>query len=133
MLPMKDLSRLFEQAGCTGVRTYIQSGNVIFKSSPAKAGKAPPLASPKAIADQFGYRVPVLLRSAEELGETIRRQSLSYRRERPRTGCTFCSWRVSRMPPASRRSIRTARRRTLLSCAAGRSTCNAQTGWGIPN
>ena len=28
LLPMKDLVRLFEEAGCTGVRTYIQSGKL---------------------------------------------------------------------------------------------------------
>ncbi len=41
LLPMKDLSRLFEEAGCANVRTYIQSGNVLFSASPAKAAKLP--------------------------------------------------------------------------------------------
>jgi uncharacterized protein (DUF1697 family) len=71
LLPMKDLTRLFEDAGCAGVRTYIQSGNVLFKANPAKAGKLPALIA-KGIADRFGYRTPVLLRTVDELGETIR-------------------------------------------------------------
>jgi uncharacterized protein (DUF1697 family) len=71
LLPMKDLSRLFAEAGCADVRTYIQSGNVLFRASPAKAGKLPVVIA-KGIADQFGYRTPVLLRTVEDLGETIR-------------------------------------------------------------
>ena len=71
MLPMKDLTCLFENAGCAGVRTYIQSGNVIFSGSQAKAEKLPGRIA-KAIEDRFGYRTPVVLRRAEELGETIR-------------------------------------------------------------
>jgi uncharacterized protein (DUF1697 family) len=71
LLPMKDLTCLFGDAGCAGVRTYIQSGNVIFSASQAKAQKLPDRIS-KAIADRFGYRTPVVLRRAEELGETIR-------------------------------------------------------------
>ena len=32
MLPMKDLKLLFEKNGCVDVQTYIQSGNVVFRS-----------------------------------------------------------------------------------------------------
>jgi uncharacterized protein (DUF1697 family) len=32
MLPMKDLVTFFERAGFKGVRSYIQSGNVVFRS-----------------------------------------------------------------------------------------------------
>ena len=71
LLPMTDLARLFTDAGCAGVRTYIQSGNVLFQAGPAKAQSLPGLIA-KAIEDRFGYRTPVLLRTAEELGETIR-------------------------------------------------------------
>ena len=38
VLPMKDLAEMFADAGCTNVRTYIQSGNVIFEA-PAGAPK----------------------------------------------------------------------------------------------
>jgi uncharacterized protein (DUF1697 family) len=74
LLPMTDLARMFEEAGCTSVRTYIQSGNVRFSVSQSKATKLPGLISGR-IADQFGYRTPVLLRSAAELEETIRNNS----------------------------------------------------------
>lgn len=32
-LAMKDLVTIFEDVGCREVRTYIQSGNVVFKGS----------------------------------------------------------------------------------------------------
>jgi uncharacterized protein (DUF1697 family) len=70
LLPMKDLVRLFADAGCADVRTYIQSGNVLFQASPAKAGRLPGVIA-QGIADRFGYRTPVLVRTVEELGATI--------------------------------------------------------------
>ena len=70
LLPMTDLARLFEEAGCAGVRTYIQSGNVLFTANRARAEKLPGLIA-GGIADRFGYRIPVLLRTAADLGETI--------------------------------------------------------------
>jgi uncharacterized protein (DUF1697 family) len=71
LLPMTDLARLFEAAGCARVRTYIQSGNVLFTASRARAEKLPGLIA-SGIGDRFGYQVPVLLRTAEDLGQTIR-------------------------------------------------------------
>ena len=71
LLPMTDLARLFEQAGCAGVRTYIQSGNVLFTASQARTVKLPGVIA-AGIAERFGFQVPVLLRTAAELGETIR-------------------------------------------------------------
>jgi hypothetical protein len=41
LLPMEHLARLFEEAGCAGVRTYIQSGNVLFGASRSQAGGLP--------------------------------------------------------------------------------------------
>jgi uncharacterized protein (DUF1697 family) len=71
LLPMQHLARMFQDAGCSGVRTYIQSGNVIFKASQATCGKLSSLIA-NGIVDRFGYRTPVLLRSVEDLAETIR-------------------------------------------------------------
>jgi uncharacterized protein (DUF1697 family) len=63
---MKALSALFEKAGAEDVSTYIQSGNVIFRASPALVKKLPAQLE-KAIAARFGCRSPVVLRSHEEL------------------------------------------------------------------
>jgi len=37
MLPMKELVAMFEKAGATNVKNYIQSGNVVFSATPAIA------------------------------------------------------------------------------------------------
>ena len=69
-LPMADLARLFVQAGCSAVRTYIQSGNVVFTAKPAVAADLPATIE-AAIAKRFGLRVPVVLRSAAELDRIV--------------------------------------------------------------
>ena len=70
-LLMRDLSSMFVEAGCEDVRTYIQSGNVVFRAGSALAGRVPGLIS-EAIAARFGYRVPVVTRTAAELATTLR-------------------------------------------------------------
>lgn len=69
-LPMKDLVVMFEQAGCSSVATYIQSGNVVFD---ATAAVAKTLASRVAsdIEKRFGYKVPLVLRSGQQLASVI--------------------------------------------------------------
>lgn len=70
-VPMKDLSEMFSGAGCSNVRTYIQSGNVIFHAAPNLSERLPDLISAQ-IAKRFGCKVPVVLRTAEQLGKVIR-------------------------------------------------------------
>jgi uncharacterized protein (DUF1697 family) len=71
-LPMKSLSALFTDAGCTDVQTYIQSGNVIFRATPTLAGRIPAVIE-NAIAAQFGLTVPVVTRTAAELHDAAKR------------------------------------------------------------
>lgn len=68
-LAMRDLAEIFEDAGCTSVTTYIQSGNVIFDADAELADRVPKLVA-GSIADRFGYSVPVILRSSDELQTT---------------------------------------------------------------
>ena len=70
MVPMKDLAAIFADLGCANVRTYIQSGNVVFEAS-AKTAATLPQAVSASIAERFGHRVPVVLRSASELARAI--------------------------------------------------------------
>jgi uncharacterized protein (DUF1697 family) len=65
-LPMADLVAMFGEAGCRDVRTYIQSGNVIFRVAPARAARIPSTIA-AAIEAQLGLRTPVVLRTASEL------------------------------------------------------------------
>lgn len=71
LLPMKDLVKIFEEAGCTEVRTYIQSGNVVF-SAPAVVLKAIPARVTALISGRFGFETPIIARSAREVEDTIR-------------------------------------------------------------
>ena len=71
-LPMKDLARLVEEAGTREVRTYIQSGNVLFRA-PAARARTLEAELAAAIARRHGLRVPVVIRSAEELAAAVAR------------------------------------------------------------
>jgi uncharacterized protein (DUF1697 family) len=64
-LPMKELAALFVDAGCDDVRTYIQSGNVVFRTVPAEGEEISSIIS-ASILSRFGYRVPVITRTARE-------------------------------------------------------------------
>ena len=68
-LAMGDLAEIFRDAGCSSVTTYIQSGNVIFEADAKLADRVPKLVA-ATIADRFGYRVPVILRSSDEFQTT---------------------------------------------------------------
>jgi uncharacterized protein (DUF1697 family) len=70
-IPMADLEKMFTKAGCTNVRTYIQSGNVIFRAAAEISVRLPEMIAAQ-INKQFGYKVPVMLRTVEEIGDVIR-------------------------------------------------------------
>ena len=70
-LPMNDLAAMFVDAGCGDVQTYIQSGNVVCQASQGLARRVPALVT-AAIADRFGFRVPVVTRTAGELRRIVR-------------------------------------------------------------
>jgi uncharacterized protein (DUF1697 family) len=70
MLPMKALKEIFVEAGCENVRTYIQSGNVVFSAAPGVSAELPGLITAR-IAVRFGSRTPVLLRTTEQLRTVI--------------------------------------------------------------
>jgi len=67
---MPVLRGLLESLGFQQVRTYIQSGNVVFK-----AGRGSSLQISKKIeeriAEEFGIRVPVVTRTSAEMGSVI--------------------------------------------------------------
>jgi uncharacterized protein (DUF1697 family) len=70
-VPMKELAQIFVDAGCTDVRTYIQSGNVVFRATRAVAESLPSRITEQ-IATRFGCRIPLVLRTAEQLAAAVR-------------------------------------------------------------
>jgi uncharacterized protein (DUF1697 family) len=70
-VPMATLRELFESAGATEVETYIQSGNVVY-TAPAKLARTLPERVREAINETFEFDVPIVSRSAAELGEAAR-------------------------------------------------------------
>jgi uncharacterized protein (DUF1697 family) len=62
---MATLSRVFERVGAHKVRTYINSGNVIFTDNRPPTGLARELET--AIEDEFGFHVKVLLRDLDSI------------------------------------------------------------------
>jgi uncharacterized protein (DUF1697 family) len=77
-LPMKTLALMFEELGCRNVRTYIQSGNVVFDASDALARRVPK-AIHAAIEKQCGFSVPVVTRSQVELGKVAKGHAFAQR------------------------------------------------------
>ena len=71
ILPMKQLVTLFEAAKCVDVRSYIQSGNVVFAAPPEIVASLPALLEKK-IADRFGFSVPIILRNHDDLARVAR-------------------------------------------------------------
>ena len=70
-LPMKELVTLMERAGFGSVRTYIQSGNVVFTSSKGTA-RALSTQIAQLISKKFGFEPSVVVISAQELAAAIR-------------------------------------------------------------
>lgn len=72
---MPALRELLTGAGLQDVRTYVQSGNVVLTSD------APPRElerdCAKLISEGFGFEVPVVVRSRDELAEVVRRNPLA--------------------------------------------------------
>lgn len=70
ILPMKDLRALCETIGFENVRTYIQSGNCVFRSArPDPDGIAQELSAE--IERRFSFRPPVLVMKADDLSAFI--------------------------------------------------------------
>ncbi|WP_263373537.1 DUF1697 domain-containing protein [Granulicella aggregans] len=68
ILPMKSLAELFRQSGAEDIKTYIQSGNVVFRAAHPDKVAAKVRAQ---IGEQFSLKVPVVIRSAAEITTTI--------------------------------------------------------------
>ncbi len=71
ILPMKDLIRILEDIGCAKIKTYIQSGNVVFNTEENNRSKLAEKIS-QVIAESFKFKPKVLLLEASELEAAIK-------------------------------------------------------------
>ena len=69
-LLMADLKSMCEDLGCNDVATYIQSGNVIFRSDKENRELADALQA--TLKKKYNYDVPVVVRSSMELEKSIK-------------------------------------------------------------
>lgn len=71
MLPMKVLLELFREANCLDVRSYLQSGNILFSAPPDLATSIPTRVSAR-IREGFGFDAPVQVKSRMHVAEVVR-------------------------------------------------------------
>ncbi len=83
-LSSEELVGLFEEVGCDRVRTYIQSGNVVYRAG-SHLTKAVPAAVVAAIERDYGFSVPVVTRTAAELAAVVEENPFVVGGEDPKT------------------------------------------------
>lgn len=69
VIKMKDLKQVLEAIGLCEVETYIQSGNVLFKSNDNRELLISKIE--KEIESKFGFSVTIIIRTAEELEQIV--------------------------------------------------------------
>jgi uncharacterized protein (DUF1697 family) len=70
IIKMEQLRKSFEALGLGDVQTYVQSGNVVFKA-PKQSSERLSSQIREKIARDFGFSVPVIIRSSEEVRRAI--------------------------------------------------------------
>lgn len=70
IIKMTDLKACFEAAGCTDVLTYIQSGNVIFRSAVGDPAELEGILE-GALSDRFAYASRVVTRTRAQLAQAV--------------------------------------------------------------
>jgi uncharacterized protein (DUF1697 family) len=79
-IKMEELRKLFAAMKLRDAQTYVQSGNVVFRAEGRDtAGIERKIRA--GIAKKFGFEVSVMVRTAEELREVVRRNPFAKRKE----------------------------------------------------
>jgi uncharacterized protein (DUF1697 family) len=89
-IPMAALRELLAATGFAGVRTHLQSGNVVLSSE--ASAEAAARECQRRIADELGMSIDVVARTADELAAVVRRNPLARVVSDPkRYQVTFCA------------------------------------------
>ncbi len=67
---MADVRKMYEGLGFSSVKSYIQSGNLLFRSDETDAVKLAEMISAE-IQTHFGFDVPVIVKSVDEVAKTL--------------------------------------------------------------
>jgi uncharacterized protein (DUF1697 family) len=76
-VPMAELRQVLADLGCTEVATLLNSGNAVFRS-PTRSASACAAAIARALAERFEFDVPVVVKSAQDLGVIVAGNPLRY-------------------------------------------------------
>ena len=71
IIKMQDLCSIFESLGFTNIKTYIQSGNVLFDSSEKDTGALSSKIE-SGLGKKLGYKVNVLLQTMDKIQNIVR-------------------------------------------------------------
>lgn len=96
-LPMADLRRELEAAGCSDVRSYIQSGNVVLGSS-LRSAKAVSALLADVVEEHHGFRPEVLALKAADLHRALEANPFPEAADEPKTVHLNFLERVPRRP-----------------------------------
>ena len=69
---MEALRALFDKLGASQVRTYVQSGNVVFAIAPAAQARLATTLE-KRLSQEFGFPIRVLVKTLKELEQVVKR------------------------------------------------------------
>ena len=70
IIKMQDLAKLFKSFGFNNVKTYLQTGNVLFDSDETDSVKIIKIID-DGIYNELGYRVTVILRTKQDLLDIV--------------------------------------------------------------
>ena len=101
-VPMAELRALAEELGFTGVRTHLQSGNLVI-DAPERSAEAVAAKLEPALEERFGFEIPVVVRSRAQLTKLVTADPLGDVADDPsRYIVVFCTSRQSQpteVPP----------------------------------
>ncbi len=80
-IKMNDLKKLYYELGLEDVQTYIQSGNVVFKSADSDVTHIHQQIV-ESIAQTFGFRVEIIVRTSTELQDIIAKNPFQGQQEK---------------------------------------------------
>jgi uncharacterized protein (DUF1697 family) len=86
-VPMARLREVLEEAGYTEVATYVQSGNVVLSSRRQPGSVERDLH--RRLSAEFGFDIPVIVRSREQLAALVEREGPAADQEPSRFLVTF--------------------------------------------